>query len=641
VRISQIEIKNLRAFENEKIILDDYTTLVGSNGAGKSTILYALNVFFRQVENMTSGTNYLEKEDFHLLDTTKPIEIIVTFINLSTEAQAEFSEYYHNNELVITVVADFDEESGHAVIKQYGKCLAINEFKSFFDAHKSGEKAESLKEKYKALREKHPNLPNETVKEKMYKALRDYEVANPGLCALVLTEGQFYGFNSGGNSLAKYVQWVYVPAVKDATKENTEIKNSAFGKLLLRSVRAKMSFDKEIDAIRQDVLERYEKLLAERQDVLEGLTQSLNARLSQWAHPDATLRLTWQQDLKRAIQIEDPIVRLVAKEGDFEGELARFGHGLQRSYLLALLQEAASNTDVSAPTMILGIEEPELYQHPPQAKHLANVLQNLSKSNTQVVVTTHSPHFVSGADFESVRMIRRIAQSKKSTIRQVSAKDIADRVNQVTGRASNQEMSELAKLHQILQPQLCEMFFTSRLVLVEGIEDLAYITYWMQLNNMVEKFRSYGCHIVPVNGKSNLIRPIIVAQKLEIPTFVVFDADGDEPNLQKRSKHETDNKALLTLVGGDATIPFPAVTTWGKNYLVWPDHISKTIASDIGEDPWNDIKNRVNVEFGNPGSFEKNTMHIASKLNLVHQRGHAPTSLNELCNLILDFAKVT
>jgi len=48
------------------------------------------------------------------------------------------------------------------------------------------------------------------------------------------------------------------------------------------------------------------------------------------------------------------------------------GHGLQRSYLLALLQELAGSEAPNAPTLILGCEEPELYQHPPQARHLAD-----------------------------------------------------------------------------------------------------------------------------------------------------------------------------------------------------------------------------------------------------------------------------
>ena len=86
-------------------------------------------------------------------------------------------------------------------------------------------------------------------------------------------------------------------------------------------------------------------------------------------HPDARLRLQWKQDPDRSVRVEEPWAHILAGEGDFEGELARFGHGLQRSYLLALLQELAGASNESGPTLILACEEPELYQHPPQARH--------------------------------------------------------------------------------------------------------------------------------------------------------------------------------------------------------------------------------------------------------------------------------
>ena len=102
---------------------------------------------------------------------------------------------------------------------------------------------------------------------------------------------------------------------------------------------------------------------------------------------------------------EEPLAQVIAGEGAFEGDLLRFGHGLQRSFLLALLQELASLHDEAAPSLIIGIGEPELYQHPPQAKHLANVLERLSSNGTQVIVCTHSPYFAAGPGFSSIRLI--------------------------------------------------------------------------------------------------------------------------------------------------------------------------------------------------------------------------------------------
>jgi hypothetical protein len=73
------------------------------------------------------------------------------------------------------------------------------------------------------------------------------------------------------------------------------------------------------------------------------------------------------------------------------------------------------------------------------------------------------------------------------------------------------------------------------LVLVEGSEDAAYIYARLAIEGRLDGFRKYGCHIVPVGGKSMLIKPIAMAKHLEIPTFVVFDADTKETK-QDRGK---------------------------------------------------------------------------------------------------------
>ena len=160
-------------------------------------------------------------------------------------------------------------------------------------------------------------------------------------------------------------------------------------------------------------MDGYLKILNDNRDALKTLSDSLTGRLQEWAHPDAHLSLKWNDDTSKAIVIDEPLAKILAGEGPFEGELARFGHGLQRSFLLALLQELAASGQTAGPRLLLACEEPELYQHPPQARHLASVLEVLSSQNAQVIVSTHSPHFVSGKGFESIRMFRKIAKSSE------------------------------------------------------------------------------------------------------------------------------------------------------------------------------------------------------------------------------------
>ena len=86
----------------------------------------------------------------------------------------------------------------------------------------------------------------------------------------------------------------------------------------------------------------------------------------------------------------------------------------------------------------------------------------------------------------------------------------------------------VAKIHQALQPALNEMFFATRLILVEGQEDIAYISTYLNLLGQWDEYRRTGCHLVPVNGKSQLLQPLVIAKNMGIPTFTIFDADADQ-----------------------------------------------------------------------------------------------------------------
>lgn len=637
MRIESIRIENFRSFADATIPFNQYACLVGPNGAGKSTVLTALNVFFRESENLQTDLNQLDDEDFHCKETGEPIKITLTFSDLSDEAKEDFADYVRQDKLVVSAVATFDDATGKAQVKQYGQRLAMRAFAPFFEAVDTGKKVGELKEIYASIREGFPDLPAPGIKDAMIQALRDYEAGRPDECELIPSEDQFYGFSKGANRLAKHIQWVYVPAVKDATSEQVEARNSALGKLLARTVRSKTNFDQTVKALRADIQRQYQTLLDDNQKALNDISQALQTRLSEWAHPDARLRLHWKQDPDKSVRIEEPWAHIVAGEGEFEGELARFGHGLQRSYLLALLQELAGNQAEGAPTLILACEEPELYQHPPQARHLASVLHELSRHNSQVLVCTHNPLFVSGEGFEDVRMVRKEQGDRCSTISHMTFTEIADAIAGATGERPAKPEGALAKIHQALQPGLNEMFFTRRLVLVEGLEDVAYIVAYLNLLDRSDDFRRLGCHIVPANGKSEVLQPLVIARHMRISTYLIFDSDADKPDRNgSKVKHEKDNKALLTLAGNPGGESMPEATLRGAGFTMWHSDIGSVVKSEIGEDDWADYRAEADKRYGHAGGLRKNSLHIGASLAFAWEAGKRSPSLEQLCSEILN-----
>lgn len=634
MKIKLVHIKNLRSFVDQKVEFNRYNRLVGANGAGKSTVLCALNIFFRETQNATIDLTALQAEDFHAKNIADPIEITVEFTDLNSEAKADFAEYFRQDILAISAIANFDPVSGSATVKQYGQRLAMAVFAPYFKAANDGASAVDLRAIYTSLRTGFSDLPAAGTKDAMATALHAYEAARPSECALIPSEDQFYGISRGSNRLAKYVQWVYVPAVKDAADEQAEQKNSALGRLLARAVRSKVNFSEKIKLIATNAQDEYKKLLHENQGALDEISASLATRIAQWAHPEAALRVEWRQDPKKSVQVEEPLAAVLASEGAFEGQLSRFGHGLQRSFLLALLQELAESGD-QGPTLILGCEEPELYQHPPQARHLSSVLHRLSEQQAQIIITTHSPYFVSGDAFEDVRMVRRVSGAQHSVVCSYNYKQFTDVFANAKGANPMKVDGALAKVHQVLQPALNEMFFSQRLVLVEGLEDMAYIHSWLVVSGRWDEFRRQGVHIVPANGKHALIHSLIIAKGLEIPTLLIFDADADKGH---QGVHQSDNTALLRVVGGDSATPFPTDTVWTNTHIIWPHDMGASVKASVEDTAWTDSANYATTQCGMAGDLAKNALHIGARLTWLWEKGHRPAPLEQVCTRVVSFA---
>jgi len=161
----------------------------------------------------------------------------------------------------------------------------------------------------------------------------------------------------------------------------------------------------------------------------------------------------------------------------------------------------------------------------------------------------------------------------------------------------------------------------------------------MLLSGRWKEFRRYGCHIVPTNGKGYLIEPIIIAQALAIPVFSLFDADGNKTKENERTRHEKENKALLRLLGGDESDPFPKATVWGKSYVQWPTNFGEVLKSEVDAAVWDTTFGQATKGLGNPeGSYMKNPVHIGDHLDLLKEGGQVPASLDRLCAEIIRFA---
>lgn len=664
MKIESIFIKNFRSFREETIYFDDYTCLVGPNGAGKSTVLNALNVFFRQYKDSKTDLSKLSINDFHHKNTAGPIVITVTFKDLNEEAQELLAAYVRQEKLIISSIAVYDAQTERAEVKQFGNRLGFESFRRYFEADKSGAKVPELKDIYQSLKRIYTELPNASTKADMVDALQAYEALNSDQCVLILSEDQFYGVSKGADKLSQFIQWVFVPASKDFSEEGQESKNSALGQLLARTVRSRVNFTERMNTLKQKFQEEYQAIVEAEQSTLDEISESLKSRLQSWAHPGINAQVAWAQETEKSVKVDEPFAHILLGERGFDGELARFGHGLQRSFLLALLQELANTHDASAPRLIMGIEEPELYQHPPQAKYLAETLSELTEQQSQIIVCSHSPQFILGDGLENVRLVRESGEPSASSVTQTTYTRLSELL-QTVGENAIKENGMIAKLYPSLNPAMSEMFFCNVLILTEGIEDIAYIMSYLTLTEKIKEFRQFGCHIVPVNGKNNLIKPSAIAKQFGIPCFVIWDADADKKveldDLEAKQqqgladdkdvkkinqlngeikKHQKDNMSIQTILEYSPIEVFPVNDIFHQNFVMWKSNITHVLYSEFGEE-YQQYENKAAAFYDNAGGLQKNPLAIAKALELAWNAGIRSEALSTLVDNIVDFARST
>jgi putative ATP-dependent endonuclease of the OLD family len=641
MKLHTLRIENYRSFHDETIEFGPYTCFVGPNGAGKSTVLNALNVLFREVTSKAADHQTLAAEDFCEGNTSCPVRITATFDRLTHEAELDLKDYVRHGKLIVVAEAHWDSSQGRAEVKQHGMRLAMLDFARFFEAEGSGQRITELKTIYEQVRQQHSQLPPPGTKQAMIEALRAYEAKRPDLCTPIPSADQFYGWSRGINRLEKYIQWVFVPAVKNAGEEGSESKNSCLGKLLDRTVRNAMSFQSPIEQMRQSIITQLRELMDSKVGALRSLSETIQTSLRRYSDSQVELSLEWALAADGAVSVDEPFATVRVNDGDFKNSISRMGHGLQRAYLLAILEQLARTTvGGTRPTLLFGCEEPELYQHPPMARRLARTVSEMARqADAQVIICTHSPYFVSAHEFEQIRMVSPRCDAPSGRIRRATFEDVSGRYCRAyPGRTLNRG-GALHRLSRLMQPSLNELFFCNSIVLVEGIEDQAYLQTWFELKNLQGEIGDTGCHIVACSLKSSMVEPIAIARALEIPVFVMFDRDV-ESKTQERQKHECDNAAILSAIDSSENQLADAPLCIMPYSAAWRTCIAEELRREVGNEIWDAAKNRVLADSEvNGKDLGKCPIMITQLLTELFNNAYQLRLLTRVCNEILRFAK--
>ncbi len=619
MKIHSIEIKNFRSIDSETILCTPFNTFVGPNGSGKSTVLNALNLFFGEITSFSI-------DDFHKRNTSKPIVVKVTFNELSPEAMEEFKHYVRAGRLVVQAEVAYEStESFRRTIR--GERLIFEPFKAFFEAVNATERGKIFKE----LVEKFNDIESASNDDGRKASLFAYEEALPDDKKVLTASGaEFFGISKGTHKFQRHICWVYVPAVKDAASESEEAKTSHLGKLIQHTIRSGMNYEADLEKIRSEALAAYKTLLAGQRVHLTALQKRLAARLQAAVTAETDLALDWKNDEKR-VSVQEPVAQVLLTDRGFAGEVDKFGHGLQRSFLLVILQELMAVDSSVSPTLILGCEEPELYQHPPQAKHLAAILMELSSGDAQVFITTHSPYFIDVEHYEGIKMFRNT--SGAVSISKSSFQTILTEYNKAFEKPVRDEDQVRTKLAIHTQPKFNEIFFADKVVLVEGISDLACFETFLRLSERKSAFQKSGAAIVVCEGKSSLALMLLIAKDFKIPCHVIFDCDS-RCDARYVADHIRDNDAILALAGYPKINAFPTAHVLEPNATAWFHDIEQVLEDEYAADSAS--FNQAGCDaVGMLANSKKNPLYIAAAMKSAWDSGRRFNVLDAAVSSIL------
>ncbi len=514
MKLSTVEIQNFRGIREAKINFENFTTLVGPNNIGKSTVLAALNLV------LDNKKPTLDDWPSRVSDG-KVMAITCYFEELEDweKRRPSISKLLYQDALIVRMEAFCNEETlkietTYSVYCEYRDYPWLDVKWSDFRAH---DLFTELSERF--------GQTKKVFLENIVKAEEYMELYHPDKCEL----GADWVEKGFPNSLQQAVPHVmYVPATFTIDEElrNTN-KTSPFAVLfnetLFPSIKQNDSFDEYMNAA--DELNKRVKGEAESGSIpeLDETLASLSESINEVLDFSSAVRLEVGD-----IKIEESFLRaakLIINE-EIDTDLAYQGSGVQRALAYALLESNAhqhAERGEERRSIIVLYEEPELYIHPHLMRRLKSVLVSRSELNGfQVICSTHSPFLVDiGNNPESLKLMRK-DQNGDRTITEVTSQIFEE----------NDEYNERNHLRAALDfhPSVAESFFAKRALIVEGDTELAVFSLAKELADKlgVDIPLYKDTTVVSAGGKWTIPAILKTLNGLGVDFRVVHDKDQKE-----------------------------------------------------------------------------------------------------------------
>jgi predicted ATP-dependent endonuclease of OLD family len=283
--IKVIDVKNFRSICDERMEFDNLTTILGRNGAGKSSFLHAIDTFYDLKASIT-------EDDFFNRDMDSPIEIRVTYGDLRDDEKEEFRWYVRDDRLIVT--KRITKVDGAIVQRYYAAAYQIPEFAEIRAIPGKRDRTQAWNEL--VATNKLPDLGKRAKKaDEVDLLMSECEAKHHELLKPIEREEQFFGpKNVGGGKLDNFTKFVLVPAVCEASDEATG-KKGAIYQILDMIVLRRINAREDIQAFKSEFEEKIKEVYSsENLTELPELGDSISKTLEKFA-PGSQLNLRWDE----------------------------------------------------------------------------------------------------------------------------------------------------------------------------------------------------------------------------------------------------------------------------------------------------------------------------------------------------------
>jgi len=499
MKIEHITLHNFRGIIHGEFSLQNYTLLVGSNNAGKSTVIDAIRAFYEKDRyQYQEGTDFPQKGSS---DFESWIEIIFSLTDSEYESLADIYKFQPNK-------------------------LRVKKFFKTSEKLSDGKSAKGV-------------IVGMTVNG-------------------VYSNEAFYGAKNVQNG--KLGNIIYIPAVSRVDDIAKMSGPSALRDLISNIMSGVVEGSETYSQLEESVaLFSSNVKTAQTEDLrsIVGLEDELNDMLSVW---NTSFSMHFQTP--STAEIIKSMIRweLIENSLGKPQEIDKFGSGFQRHFIYSIIKLAndympktvKSKSKEFSPRMnLLLFEEPEAFLHPPQQQHLCRDLMSLSGGDEwQVILTTHSSHFVSRSAEMLTSIVHLVRANGIVNVFQIGSKDweeivdcnklilgIAEKYPKLAEQLRQEDQRpevEAIKYFLCLNAERADAFFSVHTILVEGPSEVGLINKLID-NGAIRN--ASGVCIFDCLGKYNVHRFMNLFGKLGITHSVIIDDDsnksGEQGEIQK------------------------------------------------------------------------------------------------------------